>query len=484
MKTPRMRTALLGSGAAVALLAASGPVAADEIDDLRAQINALQDKVSQLEADQTAQPSVAPAAAVESGSKPKSWLLPGTNTSMAIGGYAKLDFIYDLNSFQGDSIGIGNFASTGSAGANRQGNFKLHARQSRFYIRTWTPTDWGELTTHLEGDFFGAGGNEVVSNSDAFRKRHAYGTLGPVLAGQTWGSHMDLAALPETIDFAGPTGTRFLRQAQLRYTHNFGGGTVMTLALENPESIGATAANDAAVGAVGALAAPDHLPDGVVTLKHSYSMGHVMLAAVLREHYRENSQTPLQPNPPPPAAGGGALAAFSDSAFGWQVSISGSLNLGPNDKIAGAFTYSDGGGRYFLQPGVTTGGVILTGTSAATLGLDTIEEYGGHISYRHKWTDNIRSTVVLGYSDVNIEDEVGGNMLATGNAGCVAGLGSVKCNIANGTRDRETTVHANLIWSPVPQVNIGLEYIWGMTTYHNRANGKLSRIQLGMQYSF
>ena len=42
MKTPRLRTALLGSGAAIALLAVSGPVAADEIDELRAQINALQ----------------------------------------------------------------------------------------------------------------------------------------------------------------------------------------------------------------------------------------------------------------------------------------------------------------------------------------------------------------------------------------------------------------------------------------------------------
>ena len=64
MNTPRLRTALLGSGAAIALLVATGPVAADEIDDLRAQINALQDKVTQIQADETAKPRVAPAAAV------------------------------------------------------------------------------------------------------------------------------------------------------------------------------------------------------------------------------------------------------------------------------------------------------------------------------------------------------------------------------------------------------------------------------------
>ena len=34
---------------------------------------------------------VAPAVAAEQGAKPRSWKLPGTNTSMQIGGYAKLD---------------------------------------------------------------------------------------------------------------------------------------------------------------------------------------------------------------------------------------------------------------------------------------------------------------------------------------------------------------------------------------------------------
>ena len=132
MNTRQLRTALLGSGAAVALLAASGPVAADEMDDLRAQINALQDKVTQMQADETATPRVAPAAAVEAGSKPKSWKLPGTNTSMQIGGYAKLDLIYDINAFAGNSL-TNNPATTGSAAGNQQGHFRLHARQSRFW---------------------------------------------------------------------------------------------------------------------------------------------------------------------------------------------------------------------------------------------------------------------------------------------------------------------------------------------------------------
>ena len=76
----------------------------------------------------------------------------------------------------------------------------------------------------MEGDFFGAAGNESVSNSNGLRVRHAYGTLGGLLAGQTWTTFSDVAAYPETVDFGGPVGVIFARQAQVRWTQPFTGG--------------------------------------------------------------------------------------------------------------------------------------------------------------------------------------------------------------------------------------------------------------------
>jgi len=97
MRSTRLRTALLASGAAVALAATSGPAAADDLQSLRDQLQKLQSKVAKIEADRSQKTrKAAAAAAVESGDKPKSWKLPGTNTSMIIGGYVKLDFIYDF----------------------------------------------------------------------------------------------------------------------------------------------------------------------------------------------------------------------------------------------------------------------------------------------------------------------------------------------------------------------------------------------------
>ena len=168
---------LLLSSATAVLLAAVAPAAAADIDDMRAQIQALQDKIAKIEAQE--QRHVAPAAAVEADSKPKSWKLPGTNTSMNIGGFAILQFDYDLNGVS--SYGPANAQVTGTAGAKRQNQFNMDARQSRFFISTSTPTDWGDLLTHIEIDANGNGGTSGVEaqyssgQGASMRLRKAYG---------------------------------------------------------------------------------------------------------------------------------------------------------------------------------------------------------------------------------------------------------------------------------------------------------------------
>jgi hypothetical protein len=92
----------------------------------------------------------------------------------------------------------------------------------RLNLRTSTPTPHGELGTFLEFDLSGAVGTESVSNN--LRVRHAYGTLGNLLVGQTWTTFSDPAVYPEPVDFGGPAGVVFARQAQIRWTQPFAGG--------------------------------------------------------------------------------------------------------------------------------------------------------------------------------------------------------------------------------------------------------------------
>jgi hypothetical protein len=473
MKTMRMRSALLGTGAAVALLAAQVPASADEMEELRSQIQGLQDKMGKLEAAQRRKRRVAPAAAVEAGAKPRSWKLPGTNTSMQIGGYAKLDLIYDINAFKGDSLGlVFTTAPDGSPAARRQGNFRLHARQSRFWIRTWTPTDWGELETHIQGDFFGTGGNQLISNSNSFRLRHAYGRLGPVLAGQTWTNFMILEALPDVLDFAGPTGDIFVRQAQIRYTHSFGGGTVVSISIENP-SFGAVeggAGGFEIAGPIGVIgtglvaSGPDAMPDIVVGLTHTWGSGRASIKALFRQMQIDNG-----------CAGG---VCIQDKAFGWGIAAGFGWRFNNRRTAIGAlFYYGRGIGRYTLGgPSVVLNfGAVPTPGGAS---LDTVETYGGLAWIQHRWTDTLRSTIAYGRNRVNFVNEIGAvTGLCGGGKACAAfGVGPAAQDM--------WTIHANLIWRPVPRVDIGVEYIYAFAGIINSPNGKVHRIMMSFKYNF
>ena len=53
----------------------------------------------------------------------------------------------------------------------------------------------GGLKTRIETDFYYNAGTPL---------RHAYASLGPVLAGQTWTTLMDENTYADTIDFEGP----------------------------------------------------------------------------------------------------------------------------------------------------------------------------------------------------------------------------------------------------------------------------------------
>src|SRR5438552_15624688 len=158
-----------------------------------------------------------------------SFKLPGSDTSVTLGGYVKFDAIWSDKSAGVDSVGDQqlniNLVPVGpAAGQHKKDQVTFHARQTRLSLGTSTPTAYGDMTTYIEGDFFGADGNESVTNSNGLRIRHAYGSLGNFSAGQTWTNFFNEQTYAETLDFGGPVGEIFIRQAQVRWTQQFAGG--------------------------------------------------------------------------------------------------------------------------------------------------------------------------------------------------------------------------------------------------------------------
>jgi len=372
---------------------------------------------------------------VVGGSMPGSFRLPGTNTSVKFGGYAKLDAIYDDN---GHGAQFANFATIpleGSVANGRSGQFNIHARQSRLNMETRTPTGLGELKTFLEVDFFGsARGNANTTNGEGLQLRQAYGQVGRFLAGQTWSNFMDLDAYPESLDYIGPAGLTFVRQAQIRYTDTLTDNLTYAFAVESPQAdFAPDTVPDTDVNA-------SNVPDFTAKLQYKDTFGHLALRGLARK------------------VKAGTTAGQEDSAFGWGLGASGKITTIGKDAFFFQGVYGQGVGHYLFDVAISQNGNTYVGND-----LDARKAWGGYAGYQHYWSDEWRSNLLAGYTGIDNGDPT---LYAS----------SPNKSIMSG--------HLNLIWSPMPSYRVGLEYMYGHRELENGTDGELNRVQTSFMYLF
>jgi len=272
--------AIGGLTAAVALLTGLPAAGADELADLRANQELLQRRIDQLAQAPPPAPGgtpgggiagpmgteATPGATLVGGSFPRSFLIPGTDTSIRLGGFIDItanDYLQGgglrngsnnsstvLQNGRLPSIPLGQMFVPGlgpvaqSAQHSRGNNiFEFSPNQSRINIETRTPTAWGESRTFFEFDWSGCnsfscqtlqqgGGDSLVP-----RLRFAYGTLGGFLAGQAISNFSDADADTESMEFGGSIGsTGGYRVPQVRYTIAGPWGSAWSVAVEQPHT--------------------------------------------------------------------------------------------------------------------------------------------------------------------------------------------------------------------------------------------------------
>lgn len=420
-----------GIALASTLISLAWPASADELHDLQAQVEGLSRKVAALE---RTPPAREPA--VTAGATKGSFKLPNSDTSVTLGGYVKLDAIFSDKSAGVNSTGdqqyeAGSVPVGPAAGDNERNQIKLHARQSRFFFKTSTPSSLGDVGTYLEFDLFGTSGNESVSNSHGLRVRHAYGTLGHLLAGQTWTTFSDPAAYPETLDFGGPAGQIFARQAQVRWTDQFNGGQ-WSVALENPESVVSLP------DGTSFRADDDRVVDVAGNLRWDTSLGQYSVAGLLRQIRVDSAASP----------------ASHTEKWGYGVGFNGVVPFGSKDDARLSLYQGNALGRYTV--GFFTDG-ILDAAGDVTLP----KQWLAAVSYRHYWSSAVRSTLAL--STIHASN-------GPGTAGVV--------------NKEAQSAHLNLIWSPVSQANLGIEYLHARRETTDGSSGTLNRLQASAQYFF
>ena len=386
---------------------------------------------------------------------PGSVLVPGTSTGFKIYGSARLDIVKDIDQGTGggSASNIPAIAPDGSAQANRKGAYDMTARASMLGVDFRNQTPMGLLKIVVEGDFYGGGaGTEFSTNSGNFRLRHAYGEMGGLLAGQYWTNAADRESFPEFLDFTTPTGmANPIRQPQLRYTTE-AGPSFFAVSLENPES-DFNGANNAAFAAGNQGISnniQDKWPD--VTARYAYQSSWGRIAVVGLTRYISVD------------TGGATVNGFSgsDSAMGYGLALSGTVYTFGKDKITWMALGGDGIGRYIQNSAASGGGAAIVNNK-----LETIKAYGGSLSYQHWWSDKFRSTAYYGI-------DVWKNPTPL---------------VATGLVHELKQAYVNLVYVPVTNSRIGIEYVRGNVQFEsqtppNGTEGHGSRINILFQYGF
>lgn len=355
----------------------------------------------------------------------------GSGTEFKFTGFLKHDMM--MSRYSGGTVAarglLRDFYVPGAipvGGASSTTDFDTHIRESRFIFNVLRPDDG--LQAYLEFDFSANnGGDERLTNAASPNIRQAFLRWNDVLIGQAWTTFFNVGALPENLDFIGPSeGTIFARQSQIRWTKGN-----WQFAIENPETTvtpfggGGRIVTDTA-----------SVPDFVARYNHTGDWGSFTVAGLGRQ-----------------LAIDGPSGVDRQMAF--AVSLSGKINMGKND-FRWMASGGSGIGRY-LGLNTTNDAVLNAGGE-----LDTIDAYGGFVSYRHHWNDQWRSNFTW-------------SMFQADNNTALTGMG---------VTESANSAHVNLIYQATPHLRFGMEYIYAKRELESGASGNMNRVQFSTVLGF
>ena len=359
--------------------------------------------------------------------------LSGTDTRLQIGGHIWLDAIYN----SGEMTNRAGFQTSSIAYEKNtvDDNTLLSAGQSKLYLKSFTPTKYGEMKTRFEFDMFQSDGNA------GFHLTHLWGELGNFGAGQTFTGFMDIDSFPNILDYWGPNSMVFTRQPQVRYTFNLDKQSKFAVSLERSDSD--FAYPNTTDDQVYLYDEVNELPDITAYYLKQGEFGHFKSSFILR---KLGYETPWQ----------------SDETLGWGVNLSGAVNVSAQSSIKYQVVHGDGISRYINDPCCSVYSEQTGGSDAginAKGNLEAITATGGFVYLDHQWQDDMSSSVGL---SVMMLDNL-----------------STQFN-----RSFKQSIYstANFIWSPTEMSKLGIELQYGEV--ENKFGTKADNFRLQTSFGF
>ena len=403
---------------------------------------ALKERLTRVE-EELAKPPDTPEDVLTAGDFPGSVRIPGTGMASKFGGFVRLGVVDSL-----DPIGSTDRFVAGSIpvteddlGGDFNEGFVISAKRSRLNWDMRLDSSLGQFRAFVEGDFAGQ-----ADGSDVLRLRHAYGQYNRLILGQTWSTLMDLSAIPEDVAFEGLNAQLNVRQHTLRWTTGLGDNTPFALGLEDP--------GPSITGGTGI----SRFPDVVARITKQRDWGHLQLGTIMRNI----RGVPVDES-------GTELTSEDRSVFGWGLTFSGNVAITKWDKRDNFKFQINGGnglGRYINDLG-TVGGFDAA-FDPETGDLETLPVIAGYGAYQHWWKRNplglfkaVRSTFVYGY--VFVQD-----------------LDFLSENFYRSTQ----RASANWLWSPIAEIDLGVELLWGRRENQDRQRASARQFQFVATFRF
>ena len=363
----------------------------------------------------------------------KSIVLSHSDTTLQLGGHIWLDAIYN-NGEMTNRAGFQPSSIAYSANTTKD-NTLFHVGPSNLFVKSYTPTKYGAMTTRFELDLFDSQGDAGINLT------HIWGEINGFGAGQTFTGFMDINAFPNILDFWGPNSMVFTRQPQVRYRTDISKNARLSFTIEKSSSDFAVPKNS--TGA--AYNDITELPDFTAAYKYSGDFGYINTAMIIRKLGYETATT-------------------KDTTMGWGLNVSGNLTVSSEDSVQFQLVYGEGIGRYINdtccsyysdETGGIDGGLDGNGDLAA------IPVTAAYVYYNKQW--NKKWSSAIGYSYLTVDNLVTQKDLALKNSSYAS---------------------SNLIWYPTTQVKAGIEVLYGDVQSNAGSEADNYRLQMSVAFKY
>ncbi len=349
---------------------------------------------------------------------------------LGIGGYVKTTISYDFNGVVNnpvDFITSDIYPRSSGNGAKVQASA---ATSNLFFNFVGLPGTDNEFGAYVNANFAGPG--------QSFQLQHAYVTYRGFLMGYTTSLFTDAGAMPPTIDFQGPNSATFVYNTILSYKYNFNKNWSMAASVEMPMlDITPVASVVASVN--------QRVPDIPLYLQYAWNNGGswVRASSIFRSMmYRD------------------VMKAENKNEFGWGVKLSGAAKLCDYLHIYYQGVYGKGISNYIQD--VNGLGLDMVADPNNPGEMDRVESWGAYMGVQVNLSRNVFMSTTYGQDRVYMP----------------SGQGSPD------TYKYAQYIATNLIWNILPNLQTGIEYLWGRRVNQNSDYAKANRIQTMLQLSF